>query len=97
MSNFAVIRHYHFDAKDSQLIDKNIKENFLPLIKNCKGFVKYYWLDGGNGEGASVSIFETKAEGEESNNVAKEFVSKYLKDVINQKPEIIEGLIVAHD
>jgi len=96
MSNFAVIRHYHFDAKDSELIDKNIKENFVPLIKNCKGFVSYYWLDDGKGEGASVSIFETKDEGEASNQIAREFVSKHLKDVINQKPEIIEGVIVAH-
>ena len=97
MSNFAVIRHYHFNAKDSALIDKNIKEIFVPLIKNCKGFVKYYWLDDGKGEGASVSIFKTKAEGEASINVAAEFVSKHLKGVINQKPEIIEGVIVAHD
>jgi len=97
MSDFAVIRHYHFNAKDSAMIDKNIKEIFVPLIKNCKGFVRYYWLDDGKGEGASVSIFKTKAEGEESINVAKEFASKYLKDVLKQKPEIIEGLIVAHD
>lgn len=97
MSNFAVIRHYHFDAKDSALIDKTIKEHFVPLIKNCKGFVKYYWLDDGKGEAASVSIFKTKAEGEDTINVAKEFAGKYLKDVIYQKPEIIEGFIVAHD
>ncbi|CAN4273890.1 hypothetical protein MCEZLEM10_01222 [Methylophilaceae bacterium] len=49
MSNFAVIRHYHFDAKDSAMIDKSIKEIFVPLIKNCKGFVKYYWIDDGKG------------------------------------------------
>ncbi|MEY3777639.1 MAG: hypothetical protein RIR83_1691 [Pseudomonadota bacterium] len=46
---------------------------------------------------ASVSIFKTKAEGEGSINVAAEFVSNHLKGVITQKPEIIEGLIVAHD
>ena len=45
----------------------------------------------------STILGEVQAEGEDSINVAKEFVSKYLKDVINQKPEIIEGLIVAHD
>ena len=97
MSNFAVIRHYHFNAKDSALIDTNIKKIFVPLIKKCKGFVKYYWLDDGKGEGASVSIFKTKVEAEASINVAAEFVSNHLKGVITQKPEIIEGLIVAHD
>jgi len=97
MSNFAVIRHYHFNAKDSALIDEKIKEFFVPLIKNSKGFVRYYWLDDGKGEGASVSIFKTKAEAENSSNLATEFAGKYFKDVLNQKREVIEGLIVAHD
>lgn len=97
MSNFAVIRHYHFNPKDSALIDNKIKEIFVPLIKDSKGFVRYYWLDDGKGEGASVSIFKTKAEAENSNNLATEFASKYFKDVMNQKREVIEGLIVAHD
>lgn len=29
-------------GKDSALIDKKIKEIFVPLIKNSKGFVRYY-------------------------------------------------------
>ena len=87
---------YSRGAKDSALIDKKIKEIFVPLIKNSKGFVRYYWLDDGKGEGASVSIFKTKAEAENSNNLATEFSSKYFKDVMNQKREVIEGLIVAH-
>ncbi len=97
MGNYAVIRHYHFNSNDSAFIDKIIKETFIPIIKNCKGFVRYYWLDDGNGEGASISIFKTKAEGDASIKVAAEFVSHHLKDLIKQKPEIIEGLIVAHD
>lgn len=97
MPNFAIIRHYHFNAKDSALIDKRIKEIFVPLIKNSKGFVRYYWLEDGKGEGASVSIFETKADAENSNNLATEFASQYFKDVMNQKREVIEGSIVAHD
>ena len=84
MANYAVIRHYHFNSKDSASIDKIIKDLFVPLIKDCKGFVRYYWLDDGNGEAASIKL-------------AAEFASHHLKDLIKQKPEIIEGLIVAHD
>ena len=97
MANYAVIRHYHFNSKDSVSIDKIIKDLFVPLIKNCKGFVRYYWLDDGNGETASISIFKTKLEGDASIKLAAEFASHHLKDLIKQKPEIIEGLIVAHD
>ena len=97
MENFGVIRHYHFNAKDSALIDSQIKEFFVPLIKKQPGFVRYYFLDDGKGEGASVSIFKTKAEAEATIALAAEFVSNHLKGVITQKPEIIEGSIVAHD
>ena len=51
---FAVIRHYHFNPKDGAEIDRRIREEFVPIIKNAKGFVRYYWLDTGDGEGASL-------------------------------------------
>jgi hypothetical protein len=34
---------------------------FVPMVKKAKGFVRYYWLDTGKGEGASVSVFKDKA------------------------------------
>jgi hypothetical protein len=52
---FAVIRHYHFDPKDSAEIDRRIREEFVPIVKKAKGFVRYYWLDTGKGEGARLS------------------------------------------
>jgi hypothetical protein len=42
---FAVIRHYHFDPKDGTEIDRRIREEFVPIVKTAKGFVRYYWLD----------------------------------------------------
>ena len=63
---FAVIRHYHFDPMNSAEIDTAVRENFVPLVSKAKGFVRYYWLDTGKGEGASVSVFKDKAGAEES-------------------------------
>jgi hypothetical protein len=53
---FAVIRHYGFDPKDGAEIDRRIREEFVPIVKKAKGFVRYYWLDTGNGDGASLSV-----------------------------------------
>ena len=55
---FAVIRHYHFDKKDSAEIDRLIEEQFVPIMRKAKGFDRYYWLDTGNGEGASFGVFK---------------------------------------
>ena len=53
---FAVIRHYHFNPKDGAEIDRRIREEFVPIVKKAKGFVRYYWLDTGEGEGASFGV-----------------------------------------
>ena len=94
---FAVIRHYHFDSKDGAEIDRRIREEFVPIIKKTKGFVRYYWLDTGKGEGASLSVFNEKAGADESVRLAADYVKEHLSKLLTQKPEIIEGPIKAHD
>jgi len=94
---FAVIRHYHFDKKDSAEIDRLIQEQFVPLIRKGKGFVRYYWLDTGDGEGASFGVFKDKEGADESVALAAEFVRTKMAQLLRQKPEIIEGSIKAHD
>ena len=94
---FAVIRHYHFDKKDAAEIDQLVHDQFVPLIKKAKGFVRYYWLDTGNGEGASFGVFKDKAGADESVAIAADFVKSHMVRLLRQKPEVIEGPIKAHD
>jgi hypothetical protein len=94
---FAVIRHYHFDNKNSAEIDRLVREEFVPLIKKAPGFVRYYWLDTGEGEGASFGVFKDKAGADESVHLAADFVREHMSKLLNQKPEIIEGPLKAHD
>ena len=93
---FAVIRHYHFDAKNGAEIDRQVREEFVPLVKKAKGFVSYHWLDTGKGEGASFSVFNDKAGADESVRLAADYVAKNLAKFVTQKPEVIEGPVVAH-
>ncbi|MGH9344660.1 MAG: hypothetical protein ACRD19_12985 [Terriglobia bacterium] len=94
---FAVIRHYHFDKKDSAEVARKISEGFVPLIRKAKGFVRYYWLDTGEGEGASFGVFNDKAGADESVHLAADFVHGQLAHMMVSKPEIIEGQVKAHD
>ena len=94
---FAVVRHYHFDKKNSAEIDRLVREGFVPLIKKAQGFVRYYWLDTGNGEGASFGVFKDKAGADESVRLAADYVRDHMSKYLTQKPEIIEGPIQAHD
>jgi len=94
---FAVIRHYHFDPKDGAEIDRRIHDEFVPLVKSANGFVRYYWLDTGNGEGASLSVYKDKAGAGESVRLAADYLKEHLSKLLTQKPEIIEGPVKAHD
>jgi hypothetical protein len=94
---FAVIRHYHFDPKNGAEIDRHIREGFVPLLKKAKGFVRYYWLDTGKGEGASISVYKDKAGADESVRLAAQFVHDHMSKLLTQKPEVIEGPVQAHD
>ena len=94
---FAVIRHYHFDPKNSAEIDRRVREEFVPIIKKAKGFKRYYWLDTGDGEGASFGLFADKAGADESVALAAEFIHEHLSKLMTSKPEIVEGPVVAHD
>ena len=69
----------------------------MPLIKKANGFIRYYWLDTGAGEGASLSVFEDKAGADESLRLAANFVKEHLSTLLVQKPEVIEGDVKAHD
>ena len=92
-----MIRHYHFDPKNSAEIDRKAREGFVPLIRKAKGFIRYYWLDTGKGEGASFGVFRDKAGADESVRLAADFVREHLSKLMTSKPEIIEGPVVAHD
>lgn len=93
---YSVIRRYKFDAKDAREIDKRIHDIFVPLIEKTPGFISYYWLDTGRGEGASVSVFEDKAGTDESIRLAADFVKHNLKNIKFSAPEITEGKVEAH-
>ena len=94
---FAVIRHYHFDKNNSAAISRAIREEFVPIVRKARGFQHYYWLDSGEGEGASFGIFSDKAGADESVRLAADYVRDRLSKLLTQKPEVIEGPIEAHD
>ena len=94
---FAVIRHYHFNPEDGKKIDQMVQEGFVPLLKKANGFVRYYWLDTGAGEGVSLSVFQDKAGADESVLLAADFVKTNMAEFLSQKPEVIEGPVKAHN
>lgn len=93
---YAMIRKYQFDQRNGEKIDRKIREVFVPLLEKVPGFVAYYWLDTGEGSGASLTVFQDKAGAEESLSIAANFVREHLAGMAMSSPEITQGEVHAH-
>jgi hypothetical protein len=93
---YAAVRHYHFKKEESEKIDQLVQDVLMPQLQKAQGFVSYHWLDTGEGEGASLSVYENKAGADESIHIAAAFVKEYLGNSVMQKTEIIEGPVKAN-
>lgn len=88
--HYAVIRRYRFDPENSEEIARRIRDVFVHMLRMTPGFKDYYWIDNGEGEGASFTLFRDKEGAEESVRIAANFVKQHLEGLLG-KPEIIQG------
>jgi len=91
---FASIRHYQTTAAID--ISRKVNEGFVPLISKIPGFVSYYGVDSEDGQWTSISIFETKAEADASNELAASWAREHVAPLLSGKPEITEGRVIAY-
>lgn len=91
---FISVRRYKVNPADVPEITKRAQEGFVPIMKGSPGFVAYYGVDHGNGDVATVSIFESQEQAEASNNRAAGWVKENLASLVPNPPEIITGDIL---
>ncbi|MBI3964413.1 MAG: hypothetical protein HY329_02170 [Chloroflexi bacterium] len=68
----------------------------LPIMRSAPGFVAYYVFRLGPGVLASVSIFETSAQADETVRLAAGFIQERLAKLMPNAPEVQSGEVVAH-
>jgi len=76
-------------------LGRQSRETFEPLISTVPGFVGYYFTDAGGGTVFSTSIFETKANADESNRIAAEWVGKN-PNVLPTATRVVTGEVIGH-
>jgi hypothetical protein len=93
--NWATVRRYA-GVKDPDEVTKRVREGFIPLISEHRGFVAYHFVDDEE-EGVvfSVSVFEDQADEEDSNRLAADFVKEHLAELLPNAPQITAGDVVA--
>ena len=90
-----VIRRYKIDLDAVEAVTRRVREGFAPYISRVMpGFVEYYWIDAGDGDLISLSIFEDQAVASASTHVAEAYIQKHLSALVRDPPEVIEGEVI---
>jgi len=92
---YATVRRYE-GVTDPGEAGRRVQEGFVPLLKQIPGFLDYYWVDGGGGVMVSMSVFESQASAEESNEQAASYVREHLAPLMPNPPQITSGEVAAH-
>jgi hypothetical protein len=91
---YASIRIYKADSIEE--VARMVNEDFVPMIERMPGFLSYYCIAAGSGTWATVSIFDTDPQTEESNRLAAEFVQHSEMMSLVRRVEMITGEVVVH-
>ena len=75
---------------------RRAKSGVGQILRESRGFRSYYVLDGGEGVGVAVMIFEDRESANAANIKVREFVQASLHDLELGDPEIIAGEILVN-
>ena len=75
---------------------RRAKSGVGQILKQSPGFRSYYVLDGGDGVGVAVMIFEDRESANAANDKVLEFVQSSLHDLNLGAPEIIAGEVLVN-
>jgi hypothetical protein len=73
---------------------RRAKSGIGQILRGSPGFRSYYVLDGGEGVGVAVMMFEDRESANAANDKLREFVQASLHDLDLGDPEIIAGEVL---
>jgi len=91
---YVSIRRYETTSVEE--VARRVQAGFVPIMRQAPGYIAYYAIDAGAGVVASISIFETQAQAEDSTRLAAEWVRQNIVELLAGPPELTSGVVVAH-
>jgi heme-degrading monooxygenase HmoA len=93
---YAAIRRGKANPGSINEVARRLQDGQVPTLRNLPGFVAYYFVNLGNDEGASISVFDTRDAAEESNRLSINWAKQNLADISPGPPQPSEGEVVIH-
>ncbi len=93
---YAAIRRGKANPGSINEVARRLQDGFMPTLRNLPGFVAYYFVNLGNDEGMSISVFDARDAAEESNRLSVNWSRQNLADITPGPPQPSEGEVLIH-
>lgn len=94
---YAVLRRIKVQPQFVEESVQRIEQGLVPFLRKEPGFVEMYIVLVGEGEGVSISIFESREDAEDGNRKSLEWAGEYIFPLAQGPAEIIGvGEILLH-
>jgi heme-degrading monooxygenase HmoA len=91
---FTSIRKYKVTRGSAEDLARRVREGFVPLVRQIRGFRGYYLLDGGPDVLITVSMFDSADDALASNEAAAEWVRDNVLEFTKGLPEVMVGNVL---
>jgi heme-degrading monooxygenase HmoA len=88
---FIVIRKYKVQRGAGAGLAQRVREDFLPLLRQMRGFRGYHLLDGGPDILISITMFDNAKEALASSETAADWVRNNVLEFTRGLPEVMVG------
>jgi hypothetical protein len=88
---FASIRRYRLNSGDMRELARRVDTDFAEQLSGRHGFVSYEFVDGGEGQIVTVSMFADADGAAESRDLARQWTEEALRDLDFTRMEALEG------
>lgn len=91
---FTSVRKYVVKEGAEDDLSRRVREGFVPLVRQMRGFKGYYLLDGGPGVLVTISVFDGADEAIASDEKAADWVRNNVLNPTDGVPEIMMGNVL---
>lgn len=89
-----VIRRYE-GVTDADEVIRRASEDFATQLAGHEGFRGYYLVNAGGGVIASITVFDTEVQADESTKAAASWVKENLAELVPNPPQVTAGTTVS--
>jgi heme-degrading monooxygenase HmoA len=91
---FTTVRKYRVRQGSVEEPTERVREGFVPLVRQMRGFKGYYLLDGGLDVLITISVFDNADQALASNEKAADWVRNNALEFTKGMPEVMVGNVL---